>query len=59
MLSCAGNEHFTVAINPCITYLECIYVFVCSFLGCIIVLPLVVLHDLSNVASLILYSSCR
>jgi hypothetical protein len=50
MLLYAGNERFTVAVNPCIMYLEYIYVFVCPFLDCIIVLPLVVLHVLSHVA---------
>jgi len=40
----------SVVINPCIMYLECIYGFNYSFLGCIIVLPLVVLHDLPHVS---------
>jgi len=31
MLSYANNERFTVAINPCIMYLECIYV--CLFIS--------------------------
>ena len=50
MILCADNERFTVAMNPCIMYLECIYVFVCSILGCIIILPLALLHDLPYVA---------
>jgi len=43
MLLYPGNERFTVAINPCIMYFRLF----CSFLGCVIVLPLVVLHGLS------------
>ena len=46
----AGDERFAVAINPCIMYLECIDAVICSFLDCIIVLPLVVLYGLLHAA---------